>query len=109
MSRRDEAYLEHILSACEAIVSYVKGMDREAFLVNSMAQDAVTRRIEIIVEAAGKLSDAFRQARPEVPWSSIVGMRNILIHEYFGVDVDEIWLTATQDVPQLRRALERQT
>ncbi len=107
MSLRDEAYLEHILSACEAIASYVKGMDRETFLANSMAQDAVTRRIEIIGEAAGKLSDAFRQAHVEVPWSSIVGMRNVLIHEYFGVDVDEIWLTATVDIPQLKRALEK--
>ena len=97
----DEAYIEHILSAARSIQSYVVGMTFEAFADDKKTQDAVLYEIAVIGEAAGRLSDRFQADHHEVPWRDIIAMRNVVIHKYFGVDIEEVWRTATRDVPRL--------
>jgi len=70
-----------------------------------MLQDAVIREIEIIGEATKNLSLEFRERYPDIPWRSITGMRDKVIHEYFGVDIDAVWDTATRDIPLLKEKL----
>jgi uncharacterized protein with HEPN domain len=82
----DKARLEHILNAIEEIESFIKDLDLDGFLNNSLFQSATTRQIEIIGEAANKLSDEMKQKYSEVDWRGIAGFRNILVHEYFDID-----------------------
>lgn len=86
--RDDTAYLRHILDAIERALRHVSGMNEETFLGDEMAQDAVVRQLEIVGEAARNVGDAFRAVHTEIPWLAIVGLRNRLIHEYFGVNLD---------------------
>jgi len=102
MSERDERlYLVEILGAIDRVLQYT-AEGREAFLADPKSQDAVVRNIEIIGEAAKALSEATRQAHPEVPWSKIAGTRDRLIHGYFSVDLDIVWDIVQTDLPSLR-------
>lgn len=78
--RRDEAYLLDILIAARRAISYLEESSREAFQKNEMLQDAVIRPLEIIGEAASRVSDEYRERHPEIPWHKMIGMRNRLIH-----------------------------
>jgi uncharacterized protein with HEPN domain len=105
MSQRDERlYLSEIRSAIDRILDYTAA-GRDAFLTDSKTQDAVIRNIEIIGEAVRGLSEATRQAHPEVPWSKITGTRDRLIHGYFSVDLDIIWDIVETQLPGLRSKL----
>ena len=106
MKRDESIYLQHILDAIAKVESYLQGVDETAFSRNTMAQDAVIRQIEIIGEATKHLSDALRSRYAHIPWLDIVGMRDKLIHEYDNADLEEVWKTATVDIPRLLRALE---
>ncbi|MBW8874226.1 MAG: DUF86 domain-containing protein [Acidobacteria bacterium] len=103
---RDDAYLLDILIAARRVLRYVGDLSWESFKEDEMAQDAVIRNLQIIGEAARKISDEFRSGHPEVPWGGIVGMRNRLVHEYSRVDIAKIWETAADDVPRLIRSIE---
>jgi len=81
---RDEVYVRHIVDAIEAITSFLAAMDYGRFTEDLRTQSAVVRQIEIIGEAASRLSNDFRSRHDDVPWRDIIGMRNKLIHEYFG-------------------------
>jgi uncharacterized protein with HEPN domain len=101
----DRVYLRHIRDAIARIESYVIG-EREAFLAQTMIQDAVIRNLEVIGEAVKNLSDSLRAQHPEVPWTRIAGMRDVLIHEYFGVRVETVWAAVENRLPELKRRLD---
>ncbi len=105
MRKDDTVFLRHILDAINLIGGYLKGKSYEEFKNNRMLQDAVIREIEIIGEATNNLSAEFRNRYPGIPWRQIAGMRDKLIHGYFGVDLDAVWDTATKDIPALREKL----
>jgi uncharacterized protein with HEPN domain len=104
---KDRLYLDHIVQAISKIERYTKDVTLEDFRTNELIQDAVVRELEIVGEAVRYVSDATRRRHVDVPWSQISGMRNKLIHEYFGVDVDVVWKTITEDLPPLRKQLEK--
>lgn len=91
MSRDHRLYLDDILKAIGNIQKYMEGMDYESFSCDGRTQDAVVRNLEIIGEASGHLSESVRNASPEIEWRKLIGLRNILIHEYFGISVPIVW------------------
>jgi len=111
MSKDPKIFLEHIVESIEIIESYAAPKTFETFLESLKDQDAVVRRIEIIGEAVRNLPEDFRNKHPETPWKKIAGMRNMLIHEYFIVDLKAVWDTIQDDLPllkeQIRKLFER--
>ena len=103
---RDKAYLADILESARVIQQHLSGMTREHFLADVRTQDAVIRRFEIIGEAARHLSPVTLKALPEIPWNLVVGMRNLLIHDYDDVDPRRVWTDSQNDLPQLIARLE---
>jgi uncharacterized protein with HEPN domain len=101
--RREELYLSDMVEAADAIREFLAGIDRAAFLGSNLIQSAVLQKIIVIGEAAAKLPQEFRERHPEVEWSDIVAFRNIAVHAYFSVDWSIVWVTATGDVPELRK------
>ena len=90
--RRDfRLYLDDILEAIHQIRTYVADQNEETFAKDRKTQDAVIRNLEIIGEAAGSLPDQVRKDQPEIDWRKITGLRNILIHEYFGINLPIVW------------------
>ncbi|MFH1387454.1 MAG: DUF86 domain-containing protein [bacterium] len=100
--RNDNLYLQHISDAIKKIEEYAKGLDYKDFLQNTLVQDGIIRQIEIIGEATKNLSDATRNEYKNIPWKDIAGMRDKLIHDYFGVDIDAIWETVKTDIIELK-------
>jgi uncharacterized protein with HEPN domain len=105
LDERDKAYLWDMLDAALAVEEFVQGQTFRDYLSNRMLRGAVERHIEIIGEAARRISEATRQALPEIPWRGIVGQRNILAHEYDEVLDEAIWGIATRRLPELIAAL----
>jgi uncharacterized protein with HEPN domain len=101
----DRAYLAHIRDAIQRIETYTSG-GREQFLADPMMQDAVIRNLEVIGEAVKGLSEALRLANPDTPWKQIAGMRDVLIHHYFGVKMKAVWQVVIGDLPLLRARVE---
>lgn len=102
----DQVYLRHILDAVEKIETYPTGQTYESFSNNNMIIDAVVRELEIIGEATNHLSDLLRESHPEIPWRDAIDMRNILIHEYFGVRTHLVWDTCKEDLPKLKKLID---
>lgn len=102
--RDDEARALDIVEACDHLIQHV-GQDRARFESDALVQAASQRWLEIIGEAAARLSAQFRADHPEISWRELIGMRNILAHGYFHVDLEVMWTTITRDVPDLREAL----
>jgi uncharacterized protein with HEPN domain len=105
MKRDESVYLRHVLDAIAKIELYLQGIDEEAFLQQTLIQDGVIRQLEIIGEAVKRLSSGLRGNQPQIPWQDIAGMRDKLIHDYFGVDIEKVWLTAKDDLPMLKAAV----
>jgi uncharacterized protein with HEPN domain len=102
MQPRDAFYLQHILAAIARIERYLTDVDQQRFKTDELIQDGVIRQLEIIGEAVKRLSPATRQQAPEIPWSAIAGMRDKLIHHYFGVDLEQVWLTTQINLAPLK-------
>jgi uncharacterized protein with HEPN domain len=101
--RNDTVYLLHILDAIGLIKDYTGSLSVEEFGDSRLVQDGVIRELSVIGEACHNLSEERRSRHPEVPWADIMAMRNILIHQYFGVDIGEVWRTVTADLPVLEQ------
>ena len=102
---RDKTYLGDILDAIRRIESYVSGVEKERFLEHLMMQDAVMRQIEIIGEASNQISSEFQHKHDQLPWSQMRAMRNKIIHDYRGVNVQIIWETTQNDLPLLKEQI----
>jgi uncharacterized protein with HEPN domain len=103
--KTDFAYLKHILDSIEKIGRYLGVFSFEAFSQNDMLISAVTRELEIIGEAAGKVSQETKNKHPELPWPEMIGMRHKLIHDYFNVDLKIVWDTCRNNLPDLKAKL----
>ncbi len=104
MSRKPRLYLEDIVTACGRIREYTAGLEDEAFMRDQMKQDAVVRNLEIIGEAAKKLPADVTDAMPQVRWRDVRGFRDVLAHQYFGVNYTIVWDAITNDLPVLESA-----
>ncbi len=103
--RRDRAYLKHILEAITNIEKFVEGLTKEGFFENVEKQYAVLRGLEIIGEATKNLSKDLKVKYREIPWRDIAGMRDKLIHEYFGVDLELVWVTIEDKLPEFKKQI----
>jgi uncharacterized protein with HEPN domain len=101
----DRVYLEHIRDALIDIAAYTAG-GRNEFLVERMRQDATLRKLGVIGEAVKKLSEEAKSRQPGIQWKQIAGMRDWVIHNYFGVNLDIVWVAVEKDLPRLRAAVD---
>ncbi|PIQ78315.1 MAG: hypothetical protein CO042_03270 [Parcubacteria group bacterium CG_4_9_14_0_2_um_filter_41_8] len=101
----DQIYCSHILQAIKEIESFVLGLSFENFKKDAKTQRAVTRNLEIIGEAAKRLSQQSTSKHPNIPWRNVAGMRDFLIHDYMDVDAKEIWKAAIDDIPELKKVI----
>ena len=106
-SRPAKVLVEDILEAMEKIARYITDIDRDAFLKDERTADAVVRNLEIVGEAASRLPDNFKLQHENIPWRKIVGLRNRIVHEYFGVDLDIIWSILQNELPVFRASLQK--
>jgi len=107
MPKEYRVYLEDILSCIGNIEEYSKGLSSSQFRKDKMRIDAVIRNLEIIGEAVKKLPDGFRRDYPDVEWAKIAGLRDILIHEYFGVNLEIIWDVVSNKIPSLKSSIKK--
>lgn len=103
----DVARLGHIYDAICTIEKYTAGVDKSAFLANGMMQDAIMRQIEIIGEAAGRLSSELQEKHPGLPWLEMRAIRNKIVHDYLEINTDIIWDTVKNDLPALRIQIQK--
>ena len=106
MKKDPLVYIDDIRDSIEAIKRYTAGLTKEDFFSSTEKQDAVYRRLEVIGEAANRLPDEFRNQYSLIPWHKIVGMRNVLIHEYDSIDLDRVWETIQRDIPTLEKHIK---
>jgi uncharacterized protein with HEPN domain len=102
----DLAYLWDMREAASDIVSFVKGVKYAGFIQNRLIRFAVERQLLVIGEAANHISLKFREVHPEIPWQQMIGLRNVLAHEYGEIKVDRIWNAATVSVPELLQKIQ---
>jgi uncharacterized protein with HEPN domain len=101
MLKSDSAYLEHILDRANKIILFIEGMSEVQFLKDEKTQSAVIRELEVIGEASKRISEDFKNSNSTIPWKLMSGMRDVLIHDYEGVDAIIIWDTIQNDIPKL--------
>lgn len=107
MKKDPKVFINHILESIEAVEEYARNLSEKEFLASREKQDAIIRRVEIIGEAVKNLEDEIRQTNLNIPWQDISDMRNKLIHEYFGVDLELVWEVVRKDLPLLKKELKK--
>lgn len=107
MKRDIIIHLEDILESADIIASYIKKVDSEKFSYDVGIQDKVLRRLAIIGEIARVMPNSFKDKHSSLPWEKISGMRNVIIHEYFGVKMERIWHVAKYDLPRFEKEIKK--
>jgi len=102
----DQIRMRHMLDAAREAVSFARGRSRADLDSDRLLALGLFKCIEIVGEAAARITPDTRRRHPQIPWADIVGMRNRLVHDYFAIDLDQVWLTVTSDLPPLITALE---
>jgi uncharacterized protein with HEPN domain len=103
----DRLYLIHIRECIERTESYVAGKNRQEFFDSTLLQDAVIRNLQVMAESTQRLSDQIKDAQSGIDWSEIAGFRNLLVHDYLGIDVERVWNILEKDLPALKKAIKR--
>ncbi|RJQ76328.1 MAG: DUF86 domain-containing protein [Desulfobacteraceae bacterium] len=98
----DKLYLIHIAECIEKIETYVTGLDFSTFMQKTMVQDAVLRNLQILAESTQRLSEDFKYQYSEVEWYKVAGLRNILVHDYLGIDLETVWSVVEGRLPELK-------
>lgn len=108
--KEDRLYLIHIEESLDKIHEYIADLDFPDFIQKSLVQDAVLRNLQVLAESTQRLSTDFKAAHPEIEWYKIAGLRNILVHDYLGIDMETVWLVVKNNLPELhdiiRKSLE---
>ncbi len=99
--KNDVAYLKHILNMIDRIEA-VTGSGKTEFLESKLYQDAVLRNLHTLTETTQRLSNAFKSAHPEIEWAKLAAFRNVLVHDYLGIDMELVWTVITEDVPEFK-------
>lgn len=107
MKREPLIFLLDIMESIEKIENYTNGLNEDDFSTNGQAQDAVIRRIEIIGEATKNLPNDLRKEYADVPWKEIAGMRDIITHEYFGINIKRVWNIIKEDLPPFKEQIAK--
>jgi uncharacterized protein with HEPN domain len=107
LSRDWRLYLEDISSACGKITGYLAGQERAGFARDSMVFDAILQNLLVVGEASKRLPDGIKARMPSIQWRAIAGMRDIVAHGYFSLDVDLVWDTASHKIPELKQDIDR--
>jgi uncharacterized protein with HEPN domain len=107
MKKDPIVFLGHILESIDLIESYSEDVDEIEFMRSTPLQDMLVRRIEIIGEAVKNLPEDLKREHPEIPWRDIAGLRDIIVHQYFGLDLELIWDVVKRDIPELKPRLKR--
>ena len=100
--RHYSLFFEDAIDSMDKIENYIEGLDYDSFAQSDMVIDAVIRNLEIIGEAIRNIPDNFIDKFPEIPWKRMVGLRNIVIHAYFGIDLENIWKIVTENIPEVK-------
>lgn len=103
---RDSGRLEHILSSIDNVQSFLEGKTYKDLCEDKILFFAVVKNIEIIGEAANKITKELREKHPEVCWNDVIGMRHVLVHDYYNIDARTAWQTSQENLPQLRLLIE---
>ncbi len=106
IKRSQKAFVRDILESIQRVDLYVGGMSKDDFRKNGATQDAAVRRIEIIGEAAKNIAADFKKDHEEIPWKDICGMRDVLTHDYFGLNFEKVWKTIKEDLPELKKNIK---
>ncbi|MXN92127.1 DUF86 domain-containing protein [Flavobacterium sp. Sd200] len=104
---RNLLFLTHIIECIDKLEIITKDLYYGDYIKDWLKQDAIIRNVEVIGEAISNIDDDLKSKYPEVPWKEAKGMRNVLIHEYFKIDYDEVWGTLQEDIPALKRMIEK--
>jgi uncharacterized protein with HEPN domain len=102
--KEDSVYLQHVAESIARIRNYTS-RGHETFVAEAIVQDAVIRNLEVVGEAVKRISESTRLKAPQIPWKQIAGMRDMLIHNYFGVQLDRVWQVVDRDLPVLETAV----
>lgn len=103
--RETKLFIQDIVESIEKIEKYIRHFNKEQFLKNEQLQDAIVRRLEIIGEATKKIPDEIKKTAPDIQWTKISGMRNIIVHDYFGINLERVWKTIHKDLSGLKKEI----
>lgn len=101
----DKLYLIHIIECIERIESYIQKANKETFINTPLIQDAVIRNLQILAESSQRLSEKMKRTQPKIDWYRIAGFRNVLVHDYLGVDLEKTWNIVENELPVLKKAV----